>query len=76
MAEFSSSSQRSRRNVVSPIERMKAVSPAGPPNSFSNKLAAALSLYCTAAADSSATVMPVVRYFSEMGDHGTSAFLP
>ncbi|MNY72552.1 hypothetical protein D3C86_2111340 [compost metagenome] len=55
--------------------RANAVTAAGPPSTFISRLAAGLSLYCTVAAHSSATVMPLARFFSVMGACGTRSFL-
>ncbi|MCY1229169.1 hypothetical protein D9M72_415260 [compost metagenome] len=76
MAVFSSGSVRSRRKVVSPMRRAKAVTAAGPPSTFSSRLAAALSLYCMVAAHISFTVMPVARCFSATGECDTRSPLP
>ncbi|MFV7813596.1 hypothetical protein ACLE5P_28055 [Klebsiella pneumoniae] len=64
MAVFSVGSVRSRRNVSSPIARAKAVTPPGPPSWAINLFMAVLSLYCNAAALSSASVIVPLTCFS------------
>lgn len=55
---LSAGSKRSSRVVVSPVVRRMAVKPAGPPISFSSRLAAGLSLVVCVASASAATAMP------------------
>ncbi len=69
-APFSAVSQRSRRNRSSPAESAKVVTAPGPPSSRIIRFAAVLSLYCSAAAQISATVMPSPACWLANGEYG------
>ena len=72
IAVFSSISQRSNLVRSSPMERANSVMAGGPPIARNSRLAAALSLCCTAAAHSCASGMALPACGAVTGELGSN----